>query len=165
MSGYYEEPNHTDEVDMSGGGLRNQLEQALKEIKDLRQQLTADKRQETVTDLVKGMGLDPAVAELIPEQEADPKGWLDKRAHLFGGQRTSEPEAQPGTEPEVAVAPDDPALVAEREALERMQGAAATGSQATVSQDLLDRLNEARDPAALEELFRQGGFEGTLKGF
>lgn len=166
MSGYYEEPDPSEQLDTSGGGLRKQLEQALSEIRDLRKELAGDKRQDTVADLVKGMGLDPAVAELIPESEADPKGWLDKRAHLFGGQKAEEPEEDPTTDPKTVKAPEvDPALLAEQEALDAMNGAAASGSQVTVSQDLLDQVEAVKDPAELEKLMRQHGFDGTLKGF
>lgn len=141
MSGYYEQPDPDDVQETTGSGLRKQLEEALSEIKNLRQNLEGEKRQETVTEAVKGLGLNPAVAELIPADEADPKAWLEQRAGLFGVQVPDEREA---AETQVlAPADDDPALVAEREAVEAMQAAeAAGGPSATVANDLIEKLEQ-----------------------
>lgn len=159
MSGYYNQPDPDEGQDTAGGGLRKMLEQVLEENKSLRKLIEGDKRQDVVTETVKGMGLDPAIAELIPADETDPKKWLEDRAHLFGVKKAESDEGQPGTEPEVRVAPDDdPAVVAERQALEAMQGAAAAGSpSATVSNDLLQGLEKCQTEDELMAYLRRNG--------
>lgn len=159
MSGYYEsDPDEGQET--TGSGLRKVLEQVLEENKSLRKMLEGDKRADVVSEAVKDMGLDPAIAELIPQDEADPKKWLEDRAHLFGVKKANEPEVQTATEPEV-VAPveDDPALAVEREALEAMQGAAASGSSQTsvVGGDLIEQMNKITTEEELLAFFAKNG--------
>lgn len=161
MSGsYYQSDDDEFDRQSSGGGLRKQLEEALGEIRSLRQALDGDKRQKTATDLLKDKGIDPAVAELIPA-DADPKEWVEKYAPLLGAKGTEvtnlKPQAE-ATAPEVLMAPDDdPALVAEREALEAMRDAQESGSQATVSNDLIEKMGKINTEEELLAFFRTNG--------
>lgn len=163
MSGYYNQSENPDGYgDSGGGGLRKQLEEALGEIRSLRQQIDGQARQKTVTALLKDKGLDPAISELIPA-DADPAKWIEEKGHLLGVQpaRTSEnanEAPQPGTEPEIhAAVEDDPAVVAERQALADMQNAAEDGSQAVVDTDLFDRMNKIQSEDELLAFFRSNG--------
>lgn len=159
VSGYNYQ-SYSDDFDgqnNSGGGLRKQLEEALGEIRSLREKLDGDSRKKTVTDLLKDKGIDPAVSELIPS-DADPTQWVDKYAHLLGVKPEKHSEVVTGTEPEIQVAPDDdPALVAEREALEAMRGAAESGSQATISNDLIEGMNKINTEEELISYFKKNG--------
>lgn len=163
MSGYnYNQSDPDGYGDNSGGGLRKQLEEALGEIRSLREQIDGQQRQRTVTALLKDKGLDPAISELIPA-DADPAKWIEEKGHLLGVQpaKTSENAAeavQPGTEPELHVAvQDDPAIVAEREALADMQAAHEDGSQATVSSDLFEKMDKIQSEDELMAFFRSNG--------
>lgn len=159
MSGYYSSDPDDFEggQNNSGGGLRKQLEEALGEIRSLRQKLEGDSRKKTVTDLLKDKGLDPAVQELIPS-DTDPNEWIEKYAHLLGAQAPEKLEEAPVTEPKIQVAPDDdPALVAEREALAAMQGAAESGHQAVISNDLLEGMDKINTEEELISFFKKNG--------
>lgn len=162
MSGSYfqSDDDEFDRQNNSGSGLRKQLEEALGEIRSLRDALDGDKRQKTASDLLKDKGIDPAVVELIPK-DADPKEWVEKYAHLLGAKGSEDPNLKTQsavTAPEIQVATDDdPALVAEREALEAMRDAQESGSQATVSTDLIDKMNKINTEDELLAFFRTNG--------
>lgn len=165
MSGYYNypDPDDTERQDNSGGGLRKQLEEALKEIKELRGELSKDKREQTVTDLLKGKGLDPAIAELIPADQ-DPTAWVEKYAHLLGAQAPEVLEEAPANDqPEiVGVEQDDPALVAEREALAAMQDATESGSPISNAPDILEKMNKITDEQEFWAFIAKNGAPGAF---
>lgn len=161
MSGYQynQSDSYGESQDGGGGGLRKQLEDALAEIKDLRKELTQEKRADSAEALLKDKGLDPALKDLIPD-DMEPAAWVEKYAHLLGTKPASE-SGQPGEAPEiVAPADDDPALVAEREALAQIQGAAASGQPTTVTSDVLERMSKIQNEAELLEFFRTEGAQG-----
>lgn len=159
MSGYYSsDPDDFESgQNNSGGGLRKQLEDALGEIRSLREKLEGDSRKKTVTDLLKDKGIDPAVQELIPSN-ADPAEWVEKYAHLLGAKGAEQLEEAPSTDPKIQIASDDdPALVAEREALAAMQDAQESGSQAVMSNDLLEKMDKINSEEELLSFFKQNG--------
>ena len=160
MSGYYD-PSDPDGFESnqnnSGGGLRKQLEEALGEIRSLREKLEGDSRTKTVTALLKDKGLDPAIQELIPS-DTDPAQWLEKYAHLLGVQGAEKLEDAPVTVPKIQTASDDdPALVAEREALAAIQDAAESGSQAIISNDLIEGMDKINTEEELISYFKKNG--------
>jgi hypothetical protein len=141
-----------------GGGLRRQLEETLAEVKELRKQLNQREAKDTDA-LFKDKGLDPALKELIPEG-AEPSEWIDKYAHLLGvkGKERDSAPADSLDDPEI-VAPveDDPALVAEREALAQINGAADAGSSAHITGDVLERMNKIDSEDELMKFFNSNG--------
>jgi len=141
VSGYYEQPDPSDELGSGGGGLRKLLEDALAENKRLAGLIEGEKRQETVTAELKGAGLDPAIAKLIPA-DADPKQWVEENKSLFGS--TPQANEQEQELPPVEAPPvTDPAVLLEQQALEDMQKAeAAGGPSAVVANDLLEQLDQ-----------------------
>lgn len=150
-------PESEDEFldDTSGKGLRKQLEATLEEVKSLRAQLSGDRRTQAETEL-KGMGLDPAVLGLAPDG-ADPVEWVKEKAHLLGGKKVEE-ETPPIDQPAVQAAlDDDPALVAEREALAKIQEAQAAGSSQVVSNDLIESMGKIDTEEELLSFFKQNG--------
>lgn len=165
MSGYNYTQNSDDDFvqDNSGGGLRKMLEQVLEENKKLREAVEGKERAKTVTELLKGKGLDPAIAELVPEG-VDPAKWLDEKAHLFGIKQEVELlENAPVSQPEVRSAvQDDPAILAEQEALAAMQDAEGSGYPASASPQLLDEMNKINDEASLIKFFNEHGASGTF---
>lgn len=151
MSGYYNQPDPDEqefERGNSGGGLRKQLEEVLAENRKLLEKL--NKRDELSTaDLLKGKGLDPAIAEIIPEG-TDPSEWVEKYAHLLGVAKNT-PDETPAAEPELQLADDtDPALAAERERLAAMNDAQESGTP-PVYTDAMERLEKVDSE---EELLR-----------
>ena len=160
MSAYGYTPESEDEfLDNSntGKGLRKQLEDALGEIRSLRQELRGDRTKEAESQL-KGMGLDPGVLGLAPEG-TDPVEWVQKNAHLLGAKVPEKQEEPPKIDqPEVVAAPDDdPALVAERAALAAQQEARAAGSSTVVSNDLIEQMGKIDTEEELMSFFRQNG--------
>lgn len=163
MSGYEYQSGSDEfgelEQNNSGGSLRKILEETLAENRKLRERLEKEDRAETATALLKDKGLDPALVGLIPE-DADPKEWVDKYAPLLGAKEAVENlEEKPQTvAPEVEVpADDDPALVAEREALAEMRDAQESGFPAAVSSDLLERMDKISDEKELLNFFQTNG--------
>lgn len=147
----------------TGGGLRKALEDALDKLEKTRQELEAYKRGDSVEQVLKDKGLDPAVKELIPA-DANPSEWIDKYSHLLGAKGTErEVKPAPSDESPEIVAPveEDPALVAEREALAQIQGAADAGSQSALMGDVLERMNKIDSE---EELMKFFGSNGALGG-
>lgn len=151
MSGYNNNPDSYEDLEDLGGsaggsGLRKMLEESLAENKKLREMIEGEKRQATVNEVLRGAGLDPAVAELIPTG-ADPAQWIQEKGHLFGVR----PPVDEEPEPVKQAVDDDPALVAEREAQEAMQAAREAGVPA-VTQNDLDRLNSMSEADLLAEI-------------
>lgn len=164
MSGYNynsDDEDFENEVSSnSGGGLRKMLEEALGEVKSLKAQLNSDKREKSATELLKSAGLDPAIAELIP-QDADPKAWIEEKAHLFGLKVQGDPNPVLEDEAEASEiqVPDDsdPALVLEREARAAMNDAQESGSPAHVDSDLLERMDKITSEDELIKFFQSNG--------
>lgn len=167
MSGYN---NWSDESDFEneggsqgGGGLRKLLEQTLEENKKLREAIEGKEREKSTAALLKDKGLDPAIAELIPEG-TDAKAWVDKYSHLLGVPENT-PNHEQAVEPEVHLSDDsDPAIVArreelaaERKALADMQEAAESGLPASVHNDLVQQMNKIDSEDALLKFFEQNG--------
>lgn len=165
MSGYNNQSDSFDDYERQegggGGGLRRQLEETLAELKDLRKRLNERETKDTEA-LLKDKGLDPAIKELIPE-DANPSEWIEKYSHLLGAKSTqkAEDDSAPSGDPEI-VAPveDDPALVAEREALAKIHGAADAGSPAHLTGDVLERMDKIQDEAELLKFFQSNGAVG-----
>jgi hypothetical protein len=161
VSGYFDDPD--ERSDNSGGGLRKQLEDLLSENRELRKLVEGDRqaaKATTATDLLKSKGLDPAVLQLVPE-EADPVEWVEKYSHLLGAKGTETDETKIDEPAVEAASDDDPALVAEREALAAMQDAATAGSQATVSNDVIEKMKNITDEAEFLKFIRENGGVGA----
>lgn len=148
-----------------GGGLRKLLEETLAENKKLREAIEGKERGKSTAALLKDKGLDPAIAELIPEDQ-DPAAWVDKYAHLLGvPQNTETLENEKAAAPEVQLSDDsDPAIVArreelaaERKALADMQDAAESGLPASVHNDLVDRMDKITSEEELLKFFTENG--------
>lgn len=159
MSGYFNESDteREEREDNSGAGLRKQLEAALEREKRYLAQLEGD-RTKTATELLKDKGLDPGLIALVNKGE-DPVEWVERNSALLGAKTTTQPEETVIDQPEVTMASDDdPALVAEREALAAMQDAQATGSpSATVTNDLIEQMNKVTTEDELLALFKANG--------
>jgi len=148
-----------------GGGLRKMLEDTLAENRRLAALLNSQ-READATALLKDKGIDPAFAELIP-QDADPKEWIDKYGPLIGVKQEVTPvEEEKQKSPEVRMSDDnnDPAIVArraelaaEREVLEEMQHAAEEGLPASVHDDLLNQMEKIESEEELLKFFKQNG--------
>lgn len=159
MSGYNygSESDFEDERPGGGGsGLRKMLEDTLAENKKLLDRLNNAERSKTVTDLLKEMELDPAIAELIPT-DSDPKAWLTEKAHLFGKAAPGEKQMERtdlDKDIEVVVPSDEDLAVQleEQRALEVMMNAQQSGTPASVSTDLLEQL--AKFQGSEEELVK-----------
>lgn len=168
MSGYNNYPDDLDDMNQggSGGGLRKQLEEVLAENKKLLSRLESQDRQDSVSDLLKGKGLDPAIAEIIPA-DTDAAAWVEKYSHLLGVPANTEAE-EPAVESEAQLADDsDPAIVArraemaaEQKALAEMQDAAESGTSAAISTDLLERMDKINSEEELIKFFNSNGVIG-----
>lgn len=168
MSGYNNQPDsfddggygHDQRQEGGGGGLRKVLEDALAELKEARKVIASYQAQDTDA-LLKGKGLDPAIKELIPE-DANPSEWIEKYSHLLGAKGTErDVRPAPSDDPEI-VAPveTDAALVAEREALEKINGAADAGSPSHLTGDVLERMNKIDSEEELMRFFNSNGAVG-----
>lgn len=170
MSGYY---NNSDDFDSleeqesrGGGGLRKMLEEALAENKKLLRKLEGQEREKSTAALLKEKGLDPAIAELIPEEQ-DAKAWVEKYAHLLGVPQNT-PSDEPAAEPEAQLSDDsDPAIIArkqelenERKALAEMQDAAESGYPPEVAQDLLSKIENTNSEEEFMKLLKENGALG-----
>lgn len=155
MSGEYNYPDIFDgegrEEGQTGGGLRKQLEEALAANKKLSERLDKLERKAPAEELLKGKGINPQAVDLIPDG-MDPKDWVEKYGHLFGG-------AQPNDEdPEPEVEVHDPALDEERQALESVQQhEASTGIPSTASADQIEKLKSFESEADLLAYIQSGG--------
>lgn len=138
MSGnYYSNDPDFDEFGQqeTGSGLRKQLEDALKELRELRGELKAEKQGKAVDALLKEKGLDPKVKDLIP-QDANPSEWLSTYGALFGTHLDAGNE-----EPGQAQPPAPPAdHVAEAQAQQQMSPSGDAGGNTTTQQDPLQQL-------------------------
>lgn len=167
MSGYN---NYSDDYELEneeqsrgGGGLRKMLEEALAENKKLLNKLNEQERGKSTAALLKEKGLDPAIAEIIPEG-TEPKEWVEKYAHLLGVPDNT-PSDEPAADPELQLSDDsDPALVArqqelanEQAALAAMQDAAEAGYPPEVGNDLMERMNKIDNEADFLQFLRENG--------
>jgi hypothetical protein len=159
VSGYINESDDLEQelgVGSGGGGLRKQLEEVLAANKRLTERLEAAERENTVTALLKDKGIDPALAEIIPVDQ-DPEKWVEAHGALLSGFGKKAGEDDPEELPATRVAADDdPALVAEREAQERMRQAQESGVPA-YSQETLDALDKIDNEADLLKFFKENG--------
>lgn len=167
MSGYNEWSDENEfeneRGSQGGGGLRKMLEETLAENKRLIQKLEERDRGKSTAALLKDKGLDPAIAEIIPEGE-DAAAWVNKYAHLLGVPANSEDET-PAADPELQLSDDDdPAvqlrraeLAAEQKALADMQDAQEQGLPASVHNDLIDRMEKVQTEEELLKFFRENG--------
>lgn len=134
MSGYYND-SYSDldgagRQEETGSGLRAMLEEALGEIKNLRGELEkvqSGQRQHSVTELLESKGINPAVAQIIPEG-ADPTEWLNEFGHLVGAKLDEDESGELQTPEE-----PDPDLLAEQEAWEAANGLSRQSSGTTTS--------------------------------
>lgn len=158
MSGYYNTPDSDSddtEQDNTGKGLRKALESALEKIA----KLESAQRTASATEVLKGNGLDPALADLIPEGTTASE-WVEKYAHLLGVKKAEDPQGQGEEQPEVtAQAPEDedPAIRAEREAVQAMQGAQQDGSPSVITSDVIERMNAIDNEAELMKFINSNG--------
>lgn len=160
-----------------GGGMRAQLEEVLKQNRELRKQLDTANRQlrtATVADVLRAKGLKSKVAKLIPadvepSEEAITK-WLDEYGDVFGVENLKEPvvkEADAGTEaPKPAVEPnhDDDLSNAEYANQMRRMGQLTGQGQAPMKEaDIMAKLADPNlDRKELLNLIAQhGGGYGT----
>lgn len=137
MSGFYDN-EYSDlggagRQEESGSGLRAMLEEALGEIRTLRGELEkvqTGQRQTSVTDLLESKGINPDVAQIIPEG-ADPADWLNDFGHLFGSTLDEDESGELRT-PEEQDEPDEQ-LLAEQAAWEAANGLSSQSSGTTTS--------------------------------
>lgn len=125
------------QAEQSGSGLRKQLEEVLAANKSLMDRLNRLEKQPTVTALLESKGIDPAVAQIIPE-DADPSEWLDKFGHLVGAKLDKVGTEQP--KPEEHKTEPDPALLEEQAAWEAANGIAQSSGTTTQVADPLAKI-------------------------
>ena len=164
MSGYdnYSEVFDGDDLEQrTGSGLRKQLEEALGEIRSLRNELNQGKREETVSGLFKEKGIDPAAAALVPA-DADPQKWLEQNAQFLRSVEVPPADQEKKTAPEEEQAQKpDPELEAERQQLEGLEKAGESGIPSTATQDQLTKLQSFDNEADLMAFIQsQGGAVG-----
>lgn len=163
MSGnYYSNDPDFDEFGQqeTGSGLRKQLEDALKELRELRGELKAEKQGKAVDALLQEKGLDPKVKDLIP-QDANPSEWLSTYGSLFGARLDAGNEA-PG-QAQVDTPPDHSA---EQQAQQQMEPSGGAGGNTTTQQDPLVQLAAVKSEAELLALIdqAQGANPDVLRG-
>lgn len=145
----------------SGSGLRALLEEALGKINTLQSELTSMKQasQPSVPKLLESKGLNPEVAQIIPEG-ANAAEWLEQYGHLFGatGERLDEGESGELPPPDEV----DPDLLAEQEAWEAMHGVSSGTSAPRSSTDPMAQLEAADTQEALLALIEQAQRSGSL---
>lgn len=161
MSGYYNQSDSYEPEegqDNTGKGLRKQLEETLTELKSLREEVTKLKRGDaTAADVLKDAGIDPALKDLIPE-DMEPKDWVEKYSHLLGVKPKAQSEGESEEDAQVEYPIDeDPALAAEREAVEQMRGSQQSGSQSVVAKDALERMSKIDSEEELLRFFQTEG--------
>lgn len=158
VSGYYNE--YSGDLDgngrqeETGGGLRALLEEALGKINNLQGELATLKQagQPSVDSLLESKGIDPAVAQIIPEG-ANPSEWLDKHGHLFVQKPENLDESGERPTPEEDGEPD-PDLLAEQEAWEAVHGV-SSGTSPKSKLDPKQQLADADTPEKLMALIEQ----------
>lgn len=160
QSGSYGDDEFGSQDGTHGGGLRKQLEEALAELKEARKALGKDERNQAAEAVLKDKGLDPALKAIIPE-DRDPKEWVEEYATLLGakpgGAAKVEEVAAEEPESNASQAEPDPALAAEREALEQIQGAADAGSPAHLTGDVFERMEKIQTEDELMAFFQRNG--------
>ncbi len=165
----FDEDENSGQPQNKGGGLRAQLEQALKDNKELRGKLDAAEknlRKEAVTRVISGKGYKPKLAKLIPaDVEPTDEGitkWLDEYGDLFGVDNMKEQQEQQ-QQTDTASAEDDGANSEFAQQLAAM-GRTTAGAQPPVKQeDILKRLQDPslEKKALLEMIAAQGGGYGS----
>jgi hypothetical protein len=153
-----------------GGGMRAQLEAALRENKELKQKLTtveADLRREAVARVISAKGLKPKVAKLIPA-DVDPTDdaigkWLEEWGDVFGVDNLKvevEPESKPPVENS---GEDDMTNQQYAERLAAMGRATSAGGPPMKDEDVLKKLQDpSLDRKSLMEMINAaGGGYGT----
>lgn len=159
MSGYNE---YSDLFDgdgrerQDGGGLRKQLEEALSEIRNLRNELTQEKRSKDLTSLLSEMGKDPAAAALVPEG-VNPKEWLAANGKFLADAKVDEPKAEERKEEASAPEVPDPALLEEQAAFETMTGLVGTGIPSTATADPIAKMQSFQTEEELLAYIRSNG--------
>jgi hypothetical protein len=163
VSGYNNQSSsYDDDMDRqdgtTGGGLRKALEDALAKLEKAQKDLEDYRRGDTAESVLKDKGLDPALKDLIPA-DTDPKDWVEKYAHLLGTKPAAKAEEKDSNDdPEfVALEEEDPAITLEREARERINAAADSGSPAHLTGDVLQRMDKINSEDELMEFFRSNG--------
>ena len=159
MSGYYDE--YSDNLDGNGrqgegGALRKMLEEALGEIRELKTELgkvQTESKTRSVTKLLESKGLNPAVAQIIPEGE-DAEEWIEQHKSLFVTTGSNLDEGETGELPP-AQEETDPDLLAEQEAWEAAHGVSSGTSSTTSSLDPMKQLEQADTPEKLMALIEQ----------
>lgn len=159
MSGYYNE--YSDDLGHNGGQgeggtLRKMLEEALGEIRELKTELgkvQTESKAQGVSKLLESKGLNPAVAQIIPEG-ADPAEWIEQHGSLFATTGSNLDEDESG---ELPPAQDemDPDLLAEQEAWEAAHGVSSGTSSSTSSMDPMKQLEQADTPEKVMALIEQ----------
>lgn len=144
MSGFYD--NEYSDLDgqrrqeETGSGLRAMLEEALGEIKNLRGELEkvqSGQRQTSVTELLESKGINPDVAQIIPEG-ANPAEWLNDFGHLFGS-NLDENESGELRTPKEQSEPDEQ-LLEEQAAWEAANGIAQSSGTTTQVTDPIAKI-------------------------
>lgn len=158
MSGYnYSNLDPYEDEQETGSGLRKMLEDALKREKELVSRLDRLERQAPVQALLKEKGIDPKVAEIMP-QDVDPSEWLDKYASLFGKPLDQAEVTDP---PEVVVAPD---LLAEQQAQAQMQPSGDAAGNTTQQQDPIQKLKSFTTEAEMLTFLNSERSGGAVSG-
>lgn len=170
MSGYYNE--YSDNLDgegrqgEGGSGLRKMLEEALGEIRELKTELGKVQTQEkakSVSTLLESKGLNPAVAQIIPEG-ADVDAWLEQHGSLF---KTTDAKLDEDESGELQPAQNennepDPDLLAEQEAWEAAHGVSSGTPTTTNSLDPMVQLEQADTTEKLLALIEQANLSQSV---
>lgn len=97
MTDQYDDDDNSGGQQNNGGGLRKQLEQALAELKTLKEAngtLKEQARQASVSTVLKDKGYNPKVAKLIPEtvdaSAEAVQAWLDEYGDVFNVQKADD---------------------------------------------------------------------------
>jgi hypothetical protein len=159
VSGYYNE--YSDDLDGNGrqgegGALRKMLEEALGEIRELKTELgkvQTESKAKSVSKLLESKGLNPAVAQIIPEG-ANVDEWLEQHGSLFKTTDARLDEDESGELPPAQDEPD-PDLLAEQEAWEASHGVSSGTPSNTSSLDPMKQLEMADTPEKLMALIDQ----------
>lgn len=159
MSGY---DNYSDLFDsdesghQDGRGLRKQLEEALGEIRSLRNELTQEKRAKDLTTLFTEKGKDPAAAALVPK-DVDPKAWLEANAAFIADAKKEEVKDElPAPEVQTTEVVDQ-ALLEEQAAMETITGMVGTGIPSTATADPIEKLKSFQSEQELMDYIRSQG--------
>ncbi len=145
----------SDSTEESGKGLRAQLEQALKEKKQLEgemQSLRGKVRQTEVTQFLSTKGVNAKIAKFIPsdiEGEEAIDGWLQENADVFGFTVNSDPQAD-ATESAAPTVADDVI-----ESAKRIQNLGQNSVSPSQLADIQGRIANASTEAELDALLAE----------